>query len=465
MASARLSSGYLSISWVGGGANTLHARMRTCHPEGPTTKYRNRVLGLLSLLLVITYLDRVCVSVAGPRMQEALHIGPIGWGWVTAVFTLAYAAFEVPSGALGDRIGPRRVLTRIVLWWSAFTSLTGLVTGFYPLLLIRFLFGAGEAGAFPNASVAVARWFPVHERGRAFGITLMASQLGGAIAPLLVVPIQVHYGWRASFYVFGILGVGWSIAWYRWFRDTPAEKPGVSQAELDETRGLIAKAKHALPWRIALRSANLWATMGVAGCYVYTYYFFQSWFHTYLVKARGYSENDLLLSSLPFLVGACANLSGGLASNALVKKIGLKQGRRSIGVVGLGASAMCTIAVMFTEQRLVTLILLSLIYGGITFQQPTMFAVCLDIGGEYAGAVVGFMNTASQLGSFVSSLVFGYLVGHYGNYNLPFIPMATLLLIGAWLWLKVDPAEQLMAGLPPAARAATTQVETSRGAR
>jgi MFS transporter, ACS family, glucarate transporter len=402
------------------------------------------VLGLLSLLLVITYLDRVCISVAGPRMQEALRIGPIGWGWVTAVFTLAYAVFEIPTGALGDRLGPRRVLTRIVLWWSAFTSLTGLVTGLYPLLLVRFLFGAGEAGAYPNASVAVARWFPVHERGRALGVILMASQLGGAFAPLLVVPIQVQYGWRASFYVFGILGVVWSIVWYRWFRDSPVEKAGVSQVELEDTRGLIAKAQHALPWKVALRSGNLWTTMGVAGCYMYTYYFFQSWFHTYLVKARGYSENDLLLSSLPFLVGALANLGGGLASNALVKKLGLKWSRRGIGVMGLGGSALCTIAVMFTEQRLVTLILLSLIYGGITFQQPTMFAVCLDIGGEYAGVVVGAMNTAAQIGSFISSLVFGYLVSSYGNYNLPFIPMAMFLAIGAWLWLKVDPTESLM---------------------
>ncbi len=171
----------------------------TVLPEKHATKYRNRVLGLLCLLMVITYLDRVCISVAGPRMQEALNIGPLGWGWVTGVFTLAYAIFEIPSGALGDRIGPRRVLTRIVLWWSGFTSLTGLVTGYYPLLLTRFFFGMGEAGAFPNASIAVARWFPVHERGRAFGFALTASQLGGAIAPLLVVPIQVHYGWRATY--------------------------------------------------------------------------------------------------------------------------------------------------------------------------------------------------------------------------------------------------------------------------
>jgi len=426
-------------------AKSPHAKIKPAIREGPATKYRNRVLGLLSLLMVVTYLDRVCISVAGPRMQEALHIGPVAWGWVTAVFTLSYAVFEIPSGALGDRIGPRRVLTRIVLWWSVFTSLTGVVTGYFPLLLVRFLFGAGEAGAFPNASVAVARWFPVHERGRAFGTFMMASQLGGAFAPLLVVPIQVHYGWRASFYVFGILGVAWSVAWYRWFRDSPAEKPGVTQAELQETaNGLIAQAHHALPWKIALRSANLWFTMGVAFCYVYTYNFFQSWFHTYLVRARGYSENDLLLSSLPFLVGAGANFGGGLVSNALVKRLGLTWGRRSIGAAGLGIAALCTMAVMLTRQPLWALILLSLVYGAITFQQPSMFAVCLDIGGQYSGAVVGAMNTASQVGSFLSSLAFGYLAGRYSNYDLPFIPMAAFLLVGAWLWLKVDPAEALI---------------------
>ncbi len=394
--------------------------------------------------MVITYLDRVCISVAGPRMQEALHIGPVAWGWVTGIFTLSYAVFEIPSGTLGDRIGPRKVLTRIVLWWSGFTSLTGFVTGYYPLLAIRFLFGMGEAGAFPNASVAIARWFPVRERGRAFGISLMSSQLGGAIAPLLVVPIQVHYGWRASFYIFGFLGVIWSAAWYRWFRDSPAEKAGVSDAELEETRDLVPNARHGLPWKAAVGSKNLWFVLAVAFCYVYTFSFFTSWLHTFLVKARGSSENDLLLSSVPFLVGACGNFAGGLASHALVKRLGLKWGRRAIGVVGLGIAAVCAVAVMFTHQWLEALILLSFVYGGICFQQPTMFAVCLDIGGEYAGAVAGAMNTAAQVGAFMSSVMFGYLADRYGSYDVPFIPMAALLFIGIWLWLKVDPCEALV---------------------
>ena len=402
------------------------------------------MLGLLCLLLVITYLDRVCISVAGPRIQDALHIGPFEWGWVIGAFTIAYAAFEIPTGALGDRIGPRKVLTRIVLWWSVFTTITGLVLGFYPLLLVRFLFGAGEAGAFPNASIAGGRWFPAHERGRALGVILMTSQLGGAVAPLLVVPIQIHYGWRASFYVFGLVGVGWSALWWWWFRDSPREKKGVTEAELEETGNLVTRAHRGLPWKIALRSTNFWAMVTVAFCYVYTFNFFQSWFHTYLVRAQAYSEENLLMSSLPFVVAAAANLAGGLASNTLVKRFGLTWGRRSIGLVGLAIAAPCTLAVMFVHQWLGALILLSLAYGGITFQQPTVFAVCLDIGGEYAGAVVGAMNTAAQVGSLTSSLAFGYLVSRFGNYNLPFIPMAALSVLGFFLWLKLDAGEMLI---------------------
>jgi MFS transporter, ACS family, glucarate transporter len=394
--------------------------------------------------MIITFLDRVCISVAGPRMQEALQISPIAWGWVTGIFRISYSLFEIPSGALGDRIGPRRVLTRIVLWWSGFTSITGLVTGYVPLLLVRFLFGMGEAGALPNAGVAVARWFPLHEQGRAFGILLMAGQFGSALAPLLVVPIQIRYGWRASFFAFGSLGVAWSVVWYRWFRDSPAENPRVSPEDLEETRSIIPKAPHGLPWAIALRSGNLWAVMGLAFCYLYTLYFFQSWLPTYLVKGRGFGETDLLLTSAPFLAGALGNLGGGLASHALIRRVGLKLGRRTLGVLGLGIAAACMLATLFTHSALASMILLSLAFAGITFQQPTVFAVCLDIGREYSGAVVGAMNTAASAGAFVGSVAFGYLVDRSGGYDAPFIPMVALLVVGGLLWLKVDPTRALI---------------------
>jgi ACS family glucarate transporter-like MFS transporter len=403
---------------------------------------RNRygVVGLLILLFAITYLDRVCISVAGPRMQENLHIDPIGWGWVTGMFTLSYCLFEIPTGALGDRIGPRRVLTRIVLWWSAFTALTGAVSGYYPLLLTRFLFGAGEAGAFPNSSVVISRWFPPAQRATISGVTLMASQIGGAIAPLLVVPIQMRYGWRASFFAFGVLGVIWAIIWGTWFRDSPAEMSGIRPAEqrdqIEPTR-----AGHRFPWRTAFRSQSVLALLGLTFCYVYVYNFFQTWFHTFLVKGRGFSEGTLLLSALPYVVAACANLTGGAISDALVRRSGLKKGRRTLGVAALATAGLFTIAAMVTQQQILTVILLSLVYGAITFQQSGVFGVCLDIGQKHAGAMVGLMNTSSQIGGLLGSVLYGYIVERFGSYDAPFVPMAAVLFLGSLLWLKVDASQ------------------------
>lgn len=411
-------------------------------------RYRHRVLGFLILLFAITYIDRVCISVAGPRMQEDLGIDPVGWGWVTAMFTLSYSLFEIPTGLMGDRLGPRRVLTRIVLWWSAFTSFTGMVSNYYLLLLTRFCFGAGEAGAFPNASIVVSRWFPASQRASISGVLLMASQIGGAIAPLLVVPIQIRYGWRMSFFVFGAVGVAWAMAWYIWFRDSPAEVAAVTEAERRELSSAQSAPAHAhgFPWAVALRSETVVALLCTAFCYIYVYTFFQTWFHTFLVKGRGFSETGLILSALPYVIAACANVAGGAASDHLVRRLGVTWGRRSLGLVGLGSACLFTVAVMFTRQQWLAIALLSLVYGGITFQQAGVFGVCLDLGGRHAGAIVGMMNTSAQVGGLVSSVAYGYIVERFQSYDAPFVPMAAILFVGTLSWLRVDAAAMLTDG-------------------
>ena len=278
------------------------------------------------------------------------------------------------------------------------------------------------------------------------GVLLMASQLGGAIAPLLIVPIQIRYGWRASFFVFGVVGVMWAIVWHTWFRDSPAEKAGVSQAELDEAARFTPAPAHGFPWPIALRSESVLAMMGLAFCYVYVYSFFQTWFHTFLIKGRDFSEGGLVLSALPYVVAVCANLAGGAASDAMVRRVGVKWGRRSLGIAGLGSACLFTVAVMFTQHQLLTVILLALVYGSITFQQSGVFGVCLDIGRTHAGSMVGLMNTSAQVGGFLSSIAYGYIVERYGSYDAPFVPMVVLLFIGALLWFRVDASTEFGAG-------------------
>jgi ACS family glucarate transporter-like MFS transporter len=404
---------------------------------------RYTVASLLILLFTITYLDRVCISVAGPRMQEAMRISPSGWGWVTGIFTLSYCIFEIPTGALGDRIGARRVLTRIVLWWSSFTALTGAVSSYPALLVTRFLFGAGEAGAFPNAGVVVARWFTPSQRGTMCGIFLMASQVGGALAPLLVVPMQMRYGWRAAFFVFGLLGVLWACVWYFWFRDSPAEKRNAATTRENSATAMSHGTHHKFPWRVALRSQSVRALLVTAFCYVYVFNFFQTWFHTFLVRGRGFSETGLLLSVLPYVVAAGANLCGGLASDVFVRRIGAKNGRRVLGVGALTVAGTFITAAMITHQQLLTIVFLAVAYGGITFQQSGVFGVCLDIGHQHAGAVIGLMNTSSQVGGFVGAVAYGYLVERFHSYDAPFVPMIGLLFLGALFWLRIDASQEL----------------------
>jgi len=406
-------------------------------------KYRHRVLFLLATLSVITYLDRVCISIAGPRIQDEFGLSPSQWGLVTSAFAIAYALFELPSGYLADRFGARTMLLRIVLWWSLFTTLTGFAGKLWSLIVVRFLFGAGEAGAYPTAATVVFRWFPVTERGRTFGVVLLCGQLGGAIAPLVIVPLQMHFGWRASFYLFGAVGVCWSAGWWRWYRNSPREKAGISVAELTEIGPPAAASAHGLPWRALAANRSVGALMAATFGYLYAYYFFLFWLPTYLVRERGFTESQTRLSALPFVLGILANLSGGLARDAAVRRFGPTWGPRSIGVLGLGVAAGSAVAALASGSGYGALGWLALCYSGITFQQPTVFSTCVDIGRRHAGAVAGCMNTAGAVGGLLSSAIFGSLIERFGGYDAVLLSMAVILAAGATLWLLIDATEVL----------------------
>jgi MFS family permease len=387
-------------------------------------------------------------STPGPApavLPVDLGISPEQWGWVVGAFTLSYAIFEIPTGAMGDRVGARSVLTRIVIWWSAFTSLTGAVSNYVLMLITRFLFGAGEAGAYPNASSAISRWFPVAERARAHSVVWMASRVGGALSPLLVVPIQRAYGWRASFFVFGVLGLVWAFAWYRSYRDRPSESAGITPQELAEIDVDSSGAHARLPWGIALRRWNFWKILVMYHTYCWGAYFYLSWLHTYLERGRGFSEGEMALAStLPFIAGIGGNLFGGWLSDRLTISHGLRIGRRVVGATGLAASGLLMLTAAITTSKWIALACLTLGYGSMDCMLPVSWAVCLDIGRRYAGSVGGTMNMAGQLGSFLSSVAFGYIVTWAGNYNAPLYPMAALLLVSAVFFARIDPTEQLI---------------------
>lgn len=412
--------------------------------------YRYRVLVFLFFLSVITYLDRVCISVVGVRMKADLGLSTQQFGYVLGAFALAYALFEIPTGALGDRIGPRRVLTRVVVWWSGFTALTGAATGFVPLLITRFLFGIGEAGAYPNSSIVVSRWFPAVETGRAQAFIWGAGRLGGALSPLIVVPVSIAFGWRASFLVMGALGLVWALVWYVWFRDFPHQQPGISAAErttIEAGRRYRPDqhgVKHRFPWRAMLRSRNLWALMLMFHFFMYGAYFFSAWLPTYLQEGRHFSEQQMkLFTTLPFVLGAVGCFTGGYLSDGLAKRYGLTVGRRVVGLVGMGLSSavMLTASLTADNQTAAYLLAVGMLFKDLTL--PVAFAVCVDIGRSRAGTVSGAMNTAGQLGAFFLAIVFGEIVSRTGDYNMPLYFIAFLLLCSSLLWLVIDPTQSV----------------------
>ena len=403
--------------------------------------YRSRVLAFLFFLSTITYIDRTAISLVAADMKKDLNIENDAWGWVLSAFALAYALFEMPTGALGDRLGPRKVLTRVVGWWSAFTILTGTATSWLYLIIVRFLFGMGEAGAYPNASIVVSRWFPRQETGRAQAFIWAAGRLGGVIAPWLVIPIAASFGWRGGFFAMGGLGLIWAVCWYVWFRDFPHEQPDVPAAErayIEENRWFRDR-KHHIPWRAIFRSTNMWAIMLMFHFYMYGAYFFTGWLPTYLKEGRHFDKTQMqIFATLPFVLGAIGCFTGGFA-----KRYGLKVGRRAVGIVGMGLSSISIFASASTADNQTAAILLAMGMGFKDLTLPVAFAVCNDVGRSQSGSVSGAMNTFGQMGAVFLGVLFGYIVKATGDFNQPLFMISGLLLLSCLLWFRIDPTEEV----------------------
>ena len=411
-----------------------------------TFPYRYRILMFLCSLTTLTYLDRSCISLVGVRLKADLGLNNEQFGWVVASFALAYALFEIPSGAWGDRIGPRAVFIRIVLWWSLFTALTGLVTGLVSLLVIRFLFGMGESGTMPNSILVVSRWFPVTETGRALPWVGIGTQIGAAIAPLVVLPLASRWGWRMPFFVNGLIGVGWVMVCFVWFRNFPGQMRLMPDKE---KRYIEAGCRHRelqrlLPWSLIFRNRTIWALMGMYFCFQWANYFFIAWMPVYLQEKRGFSEDQTkYIIFFLFAAGVVGLLVGGFCSDYLVKKKGLRLGRRLIGMLGIGLCGVSILAAGNLAGRYPaawSLVAANFFYS---FGVMTSFAVCTDVGRNNAGTVAGAMNFFGQIGSFFLALVFGRLVQQTHDFNRPLLVIAVVLLVGTLLWLLIDPLDQL----------------------
>jgi MFS transporter, ACS family, glucarate transporter len=402
-------------------------------------KQRHRVLGLLGLLSVLTFLDRLAIAVAGPAIQSDLHIQPQNWGWILSAYVLANGIFEVPSGAMGDRRGQRGEMTRIVAWWSSFNALTSWSRGFFELCASRFFFGLGAAGAYPNISGVIARWFPPRERASCQGIVWAASRLGGALAPVLIVPLVHSFGWRAALRVLALAGFTWAAVWWTRFRNHPQDDPRVTPAELAEIgETQAAHGGSRVPWRRLFRSRALWLIVLAYGCYGCGSWFYFSWFPTWMMHAAGFKLNGMLFASLPFLMGMAANLAGGQLGDRLTQRRHGPVALKWIPAVCLTITAAILISMATLHGKIAVIALSSAGFGMMDLMLPSAWALCIAIGGRLSGTATGMMNTAGQAGGFLCTVLFGYIVHVTGSYDLPLFFIAGMVLLSALIFTGID---------------------------
>ena len=412
-------------------------------PAGIPTRYK--LIAWTFSLSMLLYIDRVAISTARSAITDAFNLSDTQFGWVLSSFALGYALFQTPAGVLADRFGARRVLAVIVALWSVFTALTGLAWGFASLLLFRFVFGAAEAGAYPTCARAFYAWLPTAERGLAQGINFSGSRLGAAFALPAVAWLIVSAGWRGAFGILGVIGVVWSIAWYGWFRNTPAEHAGVSEAE----RRLIAGGRPApdaavqgAPPRVRTlwRSPNVRVAMAQYFASNFTFFFCLTWLFPHL--QRTYHLDALytgLLAAIPLVGGALGNWVGGGFVDSLYRRGRWRESRQHPAIVGFVLSSAGLLASLAFQTPVPAVLCLTLAMFGSDMTLPPSWAFCIDIGRSNAGAVSGTMNMAGNIGSFVTSLAFPYLLAMTGSTTPFFLVGAALNLGAAWLWTRARP--------------------------
>ena len=408
---------------------------------------RTRVLGLTVSLAFLTYMDRVCISVTAPSIQHDLHLSSVQMGFVFSAFTAAYALFEIPTGWWADRKGSRHVLTRIVLWWSIFTGLTGAAWNLPSLLVLRGLFGAGEAGAWPTVARSLSRWFPSKERGTAQGIFFMGAHLGGGLTPLLVAAIATRIGWRATFPTLSLLGFVWAAIWFKWYRDEPCDHSSITTVELAWIQS--SKPTRAAPhstkslFTAAWKAPTIWSLCVMYFTQSYGFNFYVTWMLTWLAHEKGLHGTALgFFAGLPLLLSVPADLFGGLLTDFLSRRFGLRFGRCMVGGLSLAAaSAFLLLGVCMQGYAAAICVALGAAFSN--FLLGASWSTCSDIAGDHAAVISAAMNTSGQIGGVLSPIAFAYLTRGTNNWSGPLYLMAALYALGAMCWYFVHPERPL----------------------
>ncbi len=428
---------------------------------------RYLLVSWLLVLSAVAYLDRTNLSVAGIEITREFGISNTQLGWLQSAFLIGYAGFQIPAGMLARRLGPRFVLVAGGVWWGLFTALTAVVSpragqALLLLILVRFGLGAGEAAMYPATSQFVERWFPVKERGKANGIIFAGVGLGSGLSQPLVAAIILHYGWHASFWFSATIGTLAGIVWYLLARDTPEQHPWVGDRELAlilaERRLSAAKAddpatygKHKIPWSSVLRSRGILAMTLAYFSYGYVAWIFFAWMYIYMATVRGVNlQSSAIYASFPFIAMTVGCLLGGVVSDWITARFGLRKGRCLLPAVALSSTAVLLLIGSRAHDARAAAVILALGAGVLYLAQSSFFAVSADIAGEYTGVVSGIVNMGGQIGGACTASLTP-LIAKYFGWEMSFLTAAALCLCGGLAWLTVDPTRQMIPTLPVAA--------------
>ena len=411
--------------------------------EKPTNA-RKWVIVFAVTLAVLSYVSRVCIAQAAPDISKDLHLTDQEMGQIFGAFGISYALFEIPTGLLGDWIGARKVLLRIVLWWSAFTALTGSMWSFTSLWVVRFLFGAGEAGGFPNLTKIFTIWLPHRERLRAQAIMWTSARWSGAFTPKLVFLVLMIMSWRSAFVFFGAIGVIWAAVFWWWFKDDPHTHPSVNEAErrLIGDTGAHASGHGDVPWAKVLASRSVWLLWLQYFCMSFPWYFYITWMPSYLRNHwKLPAAEATTLAILPLFLGGLGSAFCGWVSRPLAKLTGsVTMSRRILACTGfVGAGVMMIVAIQMKEAKWAMFAMgLSSFFNDLAM--PPSWAACMDIGGKYAGTLSGSMNMMGNLAGYASPVVGGYIVhGDPSRYGIFLYVLAGVYFVGTLCWPLLDP--------------------------
>jgi MFS family permease len=400
------------------------------------------VLGLLCVMYLITYIDRVNISTAADSIQRELALSNTQLGFLQSAFGYPYLVIQIFGGWIGDRFGPRRTLFLCGLIWAAATILTGFAGGLASLFVCRVLVGIGEGATFPVATRAMQSWTAVGGRGFAQGLTHAFARLGNAITPPIVAWLILLIQWRGSFIALGCCSLVWVLIWIWYFRDTPAEHPAITRPELDllPNHGLPATiARPKVPWA-ALTKRMVPVTI-VYFCYGWSLWLYLTWLPKYFLHEYRFDlQKSALFTSAVFFAGVLGDYLGGEISDRILHRTGdLRKARRNVVMFGFLGSFICLVPVFLTHDLVAIIVSLGAAFFFAELMIGPMWSIPMDIAGKFSGTAAGMMNTGSALAAILSPIAFGFVIDKTGNWQLPFAGSLVFLVIGAALAPAMHP--------------------------